>query len=61
MTEKERLQALEAIDNFLSEDDNEFDENDSQLWSNYSNTSGFYISRASKPFSISILYFVRLK
>ena len=31
MTEKERLQALEAIDNFLSEDDNEFDENDSQL------------------------------
>lgn len=31
MTEKERLLALQVLDNFLSEDDEEFDENDSQL------------------------------
>ena len=31
MTEKERLQALQAIDNFLCEEDENFDENDSQL------------------------------
>ena len=31
MTEKEKLQALEAIDNFLCEEDDEFDENDSKL------------------------------
>ena len=29
MTEKEKLQALEVLDNFLSEDDKEFDEKDS--------------------------------
>ena len=31
MTEKERLQALQVLDNFLSEDDENFDENDSQV------------------------------
>ena len=31
MTEKEKLKALEAIDNFLCENDEEDDENDSQL------------------------------
>ena len=31
MTEKEKLKALEAIDNFLCDDDDEFDEKDSQL------------------------------
>ena len=31
MTEKERLQALQVIDNFLSEEDENFDENDSQV------------------------------
>ena len=31
MTEKERLQALQVLDELLSEDDNEFDENDSKL------------------------------
>ena len=31
MNEKEKLQALEVLDNFMSEDDKEFDENDSQL------------------------------
>ena len=31
MNEKEMLQALEVIDNFLSEEDENFDENDSQL------------------------------
>ena len=31
MTEKEKLKALEAIDNFLCDDGDEFDEKDSQL------------------------------
>ena len=31
MTEKEKLKALEVIDNFLCEDGDEFDEKDSQL------------------------------
>ena len=31
MTEKEKLQALEVIDDFMSEEDENFDENDSQL------------------------------
>ncbi len=30
MTEKEMLQALEVLDELLSEEDEEFDENDSQ-------------------------------
>ena len=49
MTEKERLQALQVIDNFLCEDDEDY-ENDSQLWSNYSNTSGFCIYSAQERF-----------
>ena len=44
MTEKEKLKALEVLDELLSEDDENFNENDSQLWSNYFNTSGFCIS-----------------
>ena len=32
MNEKERLQALEVLDELLCEEDDEFDENDSQLW-----------------------------
>lgn len=31
MTEKEKLLALQVLDDFMSEDDEEFDENDSQL------------------------------
>ena len=31
MTEKEKLQALQVIDNFLCENDENFDENESQL------------------------------
>lgn len=31
MNEKEKLHVLQAIDNFLCEDDENFDENDSQL------------------------------
>lgn len=31
MTEKERLLALEVLDELLSEEDENFDENDSQL------------------------------
>ena len=31
MTEEEKLQALQVIDNFLCDDGDEFDENDSQL------------------------------
>ena len=50
MTEKEKLHVLQVIDNFLSEEDEEFDENDSQVWSNYYNTSSFCISCASNAF-----------
>ena len=31
MTDKDRLQMLKALDEFLCEDDDEFEENDSQL------------------------------
>ena len=31
MTKEEKLQALQVIDNFLCENDENFDENDSQL------------------------------
>ena len=31
MTEKEKLHVLQVLDNFMSEEDKEFDENDSQL------------------------------
>ena len=31
MTEKEKLQVLQVIDNFLCEEDENFDENNSQL------------------------------
>ena len=31
MTEEEKLHVLQAIDDFLCENDEEFDENDSQL------------------------------
>lgn len=31
MTEKEKLHVLQAIDNFLFEEDEEFDENDYQV------------------------------
>lgn len=31
MNKEEKLKALEAIDNFLCEEDDEFDEKDSQL------------------------------
>ena len=31
MNKEEKLKALEVLDELLSEDDNEFDENDSQL------------------------------
>ena len=34
MTEKERLQALQVIDNFLSENDENFDKNNSTLPTN---------------------------
>ena len=31
MNENEKLQALQVLDEFMSEDDKDFDENDSQL------------------------------
>lgn len=31
MTEKEKLHVLQVLDNFLSEEDENFDENDSQV------------------------------
>ena len=31
MTKEEKLKALEVLDNFMSEEDDEFDENDSQV------------------------------
>ena len=50
MTEKEKLQALQVIDNFLCDDGDEFDEKDSQLWSNYSNIAVFCISSSQERF-----------
>ena len=46
MTEEEKLHVLQVLDNFMSEEDKEFDKNDSQVWSNYSNTSSFCFSSA---------------
>ena len=48
MTEKEKLHVLQVLDELLSEDDEEFDKKDSQLWSDYSNTSGFCFSSAQE-------------
>ena len=31
MTEEEKLHVLQVLDNFMSEEDEEFDENDSQV------------------------------
>ena len=50
MTEKEKLQALQVLDELLSEEDENFDENDSQLWIKHSNTSGFCFSSAQNSF-----------
>lgn len=48
MNEKEMLQALQVIDNFMSEDDENFDENDSQLPTNNIQMSGKVISSAQE-------------
>ena len=48
MTEKEKLQALEVLDELLSEDDENFNENDSQLPTNNIQMSGKYISSAQE-------------
>ena len=50
MTEKEKMKALQAIDNFLCEEDDEFDENNSQLPTNNIQMSGKGISRAQERF-----------
>ena len=44
MNKEEKLHALQVLDELLSEDDNEFDENDSQLPTNNIQMSGKYIS-----------------
>lgn len=41
MTKEEMLQALQVLDNFLCEEDEESNENDSQLWIKYSNIAVF--------------------
>lgn len=50
MNENEKLHALQVLDGFMSGDDEECDEKDSQLWSNYSNIAVFCFSSASKRF-----------
>ena len=50
MTEKEKLHALQVIDELLCEDDKEFDKNDSQLWIKHSNIAVFCISSAQNRF-----------
>lgn len=44
MKEKEILQALQAIDSFLCENDEDFDKNDSQLPTDNVQTSGNKVS-----------------
>ena len=44
MTEKEILQALQVLDEFLSDEDENFDKNDSQLPTDNAQTSGNTIS-----------------
>ena len=48
MNKKEKLQALEVFDDFMSEDDEENDENDSQVWIKYSNIAVFCIYSLAK-------------
>lgn len=48
MNKEEKLQALKVLDDFLSEEDENFYEKDYKLLSNYSNTSGFAFSRRFK-------------
>ena len=50
MNKEEKLQALEVIDNFLSEEDENFDESDSQVWIKHSNIAVFCIYSAPEPF-----------
>ena len=50
MIKEEKLKALEVLDELLSEDGDEFDEKDSQIWIKYSNIAVFCISSASKRF-----------
>lgn len=52
MTEKERLQALQVLDNFLSEEDENFDENDSQVWINHSNIAVFIFPALLRHFNL---------
>lgn len=44
MTEKEKLQALQVLDSFLCENDENFDKNDSQLPTDNAQTAGNAIS-----------------
>ena len=48
MTEEEKLKALEVLDNFLCEEDENFDEKDSQLPTNNIQMSGNGISSAQE-------------
>ena len=52
MTEKERLQALQVLDNFLSEEDENFDENDSQVWIKHSNIAVFIFPALLRHFNL---------
>lgn len=44
MTEKEKLHVLQVIDNFLCDEDENFDKNDSQLPTDNVHTSGNAVS-----------------
>ena len=50
MNKEEKLHVLQAIDDFLCENDENFDEKDSQVWSDYSNIAVFCFSRAQNRF-----------
>ena len=50
MTKEEKLHALQVLDELLSENDEEDDEKDSQLLSNYSNIAVFCFSSAQNRF-----------
>ena len=48
MTEEEKLKALQVLDDFLCEEDEDFDKNDSQVWIKYSNIAVFRFSSAQE-------------
>ena len=61
MTEKEKLQALQVLDSFLSDEDENFDKNDSQLPTDDTQTSGNMVFKRFKSISPSRWTIIQLK